>query len=275
MEIKNYGEYKDNHLIYNHRAFYNLDQYNYGSQIHDIFELLYLKNGDLNYTVEGKNFRAEKNTLILTPPDKQHLLQYNHLQVYDRYDVLFDETIVPAEIWRPITNGIDVLHLEGSPFIVELFEKMDYYCKYFKGETLKRILSHLTEEILYNIAVDSQKLLQEPSTAHPIVMQAVEYIDKNLQKDLDLDELCRELFITKSYLHQLFTKYLKISPKKYIITKQLALAQREIREGAHPTTLYTDCGFSNYSTFYRAYKNHFGYSPSEEMEKTAIRETLL
>ena len=114
--------------------------------------------------------------------------------------------------------------------------------------------------------------MNDAYTAHPIVVRAVEYINRNLHRDFCLDALCDELFITKSYLHQLFVKYLQMCPKKYIITKQLALAQREIRGGVRPTDVFIDCGFSNYSTFYRAYKNHFGYAPSEEGKREIVRE---
>jgi AraC-like DNA-binding protein len=42
------------------------------------------------------------------------------------------------------------------------------------------------------------------------------------------------------------------------------MAQREISFGAKPTDVYVKCGFSDYSTFYRAYKNQFGKPPSEK-----------
>jgi AraC-like DNA-binding protein len=79
-----------------------------------------------------------------------------------------------------------------------------------------------------------------------------------------IDEICNELFITKSHLHHLFMKHLNITPKKYITSKRLAMAQREISFGAKPTDVYVKCGFSDYSTFYRAYKNQFGRPPSEK-----------
>ena len=44
----------------------------------------------------------------------------------------------------------------------------------------------------------------------------------------------------------------------------MVLAQREILSGKNPTKLYEKYGFNDYSSFYRAYKSHFGLSPSEK-----------
>ena len=49
--------------------------------------------------------------------------------------------------------------------------------------------------------------------------------------------------------------------------KRIADARARIATvlGAKPTEIYTKCGFSDYSAFYRAYKNQFGYPPSENV----------
>ena len=67
-------------------------------------------------------------------------------------------------------------------------------------------------------------------------------------------------------------KHLKVSPKQYILSKQLSLAQRELRAGAAPTEIYMNCGFADYSTFFKAYKRTFGHAPSDEVYAEAIRE---
>ena len=101
-----------------------------------------------------------------------------------------------------------------------------------------------------------------------------EYIDSYMHTGLSLDTLCKELYISKSYLHQLFMRYLQISPKRYITSKRLLAAQLAIRSGARPTDIYTKFGFLEYSSFYRAYCKQFGYAPSEELSRQVVREIL-
>lgn len=98
---------------------------------------------------------------------------------------------------------------------------------------------------------------------NPLVYRAAEYIDENLLSLTGVDEVCSKLFVTKSHLYHLFNEYLNISPKKYIMHKKLTFAKREIYLGKKATEVCVKCGFSDYSAFYRAYKKHFGCSPTE------------
>jgi AraC-like DNA-binding protein len=97
-----------------------------------------------------------------------------------------------------------------------------------------------------------------------MVCAAIAYIEEHLTTLTGLDEICRGLYITKSHLHHLFTEHLQITPKKFIVSKRLALAQREICSGGRPTEVCRRCGFADYSSFWRAYTAHYGRRPSEK-----------
>ena len=53
----------------------------------------------------------------------------------------------------------------------------------------------------------------------------------------------------------------------FINNQRLNLAKSLIEKGEKPTKIYLDCGFSNYPTFYRAFKAKFGYKPNETIRK--------
>ena len=96
--------------------------------------------------------------------------------------------------------------------------------------------------------------------------RALDYIDKSYTECIGVRDMCRELYVSKSHIHALFSEHLRISPKKYLNLKRLAYAQRLIRMGQKPYAVYRECGFSDYASFYRNYKTHFGYAPSFEAE---------
>ena len=108
---------------------------------------------------------------------------------------------------------------------------------------------------------------------HPVISRAVEWIDERYTENITIDDVCEKLYITKSHLHHLFTVNLQISPKKYINFKRLSRARDMIRMGHKPTDVYTGCGFRDYVTFFRNYKNQFGHPPSDEM-KTEIERKI-
>lgn len=127
------------------------------------------------------------------------------------------------------------------------------------------MLTNLLQEICINVLLETKKAKETLySQTNPIVAQAIAHIERHLLTLTGIEEICRELFITKSHLHHLFIKHLGITPKKYILSKRLAMAQRQISFGAKSTDVYLKCGFGDYSAFYRAYKSQFGYAPSEK-----------
>ena len=49
--------------------------------------------------------------------------------------------------------------------------------------------------------------------------------------------------------------------------KRLMLAQQLLRTGAPLAQVCFDVGYQDYSTFSRAYKNHFGRAPSADTQR--------
>ena len=72
-----------------------------------------------------------------------------------------------------------------------------------------------------------------------------------------------ENFISKAQLWRSFKETTGYSPWNYITLKRLIKAKQLIESGEAPTKIFSECGFSDYTTFYRAYKKHFGHSPNQ------------
>lgn len=231
---------------------------------HHICELLFLKSGDATYRVDGRVYKLSPGSLIISRPWEWHSIHCNAAE-YDRYNILFSVDLLDSHIWEQIPSDVSVVHFDGNSLVLDLLKKTDYYCEHFEGENLRAILKHLVEEVLYNVVLAVQnQMVTRVYTVNPTINKALSYINGNLSQPFTIEALCEELFITKSHLHRLFSQHLGISPKQYILSQKLLLAQRELRTGQKPTDVSLHCGFSDYSTFYRDYKKHFGHGPSEE-----------
>ncbi len=73
--------------------------------------------------------------------------------------------------------------------------------------------------------------------------------------------------ISKPQLCRIFKKATGTNMGQYITVKRLVTARKLLHDGAKPTTVYSECGFGNYSTFYRAYVKNFGEALSEKHNK--------
>lgn len=263
---------------YSHIAFHSpnvnpVDISRSDQHTHNIVELILFQNGQACYDVEGRSYPLYPNTLIITRPGDIHQVRLTGDATYERYTLLFDfKKHMPAQ-YLLLENLPDVMLLEAEHPIVQIFHRMDIYYRQLDPEEYSQVLELMAREIFYNLAIIArEKQAAEALPDHPLIRKVVTYIQENLTTPLDIEQICDALFISKSHLHHLFLEQMHITPKKYILTKRMMLAQTLLRSGEQPTDVYTQCGYSNYTTFFRCYKQFFGHTPSASPESDIPRK---
>lgn len=269
----------DENLYYNHFSTdkIDVDEWPGETHIHEVCELLFVKKGAPRYFVEGKNYKLSKNTLVFSRPGDRHKIYFDESCPYDRYNILYDEKNLPFDLYGKIPPELDIINFDGNTLVCDIFKKIDYYTEHFEGEKLGSLISSLVNELFFNISIaidENENLDYGSASANPIIAAALKYIEENITANISVEDICDELYITKSHLHHLFINHLQISPKKYILSKRLNLAKKAIRSGQKPIEACMQSGFSDYSTFYRDYKNFFGHCPSDELDFEPDRRVI-
>ncbi len=274
MKHSIFAEYYDDNISFNHYSYTDMNFSGFEAHTHQAFEIIYVKEGDLTYVVNEKMYHVQKNSLILTRPNNTHIIYFNQKK-YSRYDIIVAESLIHPDVYQKFPKDVDVISVKKPQPFLEIFGKMDFFCNHFTGDALRNILSNVIEEIFYYLLVVTATVSDEISlntyTTDSLLSKVISYIEQNLYDGIRLEQMCRELYISKSYLHRIFSEHLQTTPKKYITARRLALAQKELQAGARPTEVYIACGFLDYSSFYRSYQKHFGYPPSKELDKKIIK----
>ena len=272
MKIRFKSEYEDRGLIYNHCLKTEQTQQDYRPHYHDLYEILFVRDGDISHLTEDAVWPIRKNSLVFVRPGVQHCIRVDRDTPYDRYDLLFQPDALCPGLLEKIPEDVHVVSFESNQLVIQLFEKLDYYCQSLEKKDLGRVLRALTEELLLNILLQLQAARSSGDIQkHPLTLQAAAYIEENLLTLTDIGTVCRSLGISRSYLYQLFREDLRTTPKHYILQRRLNLARQELFLGASATSVSAQCGFSDYSTFFRAYKRHFGYAPTETHHASVVR----
>lgn len=273
MKIQFKAEYEDDTLFFNHCVKTDQAQQDYRPHYHDMYEILFLKEGDISYLTEDAVYPVRKNSFILAHPQQQHCIRIDKDTPYDRYDLLFSPETIGPGLLQDIPADVCVVGFESNQLVIQLFDKMDFYCEKLSGSELGRALRALTEEVLLNVMLQTKESHKEATAKQPLTLRAMAYMEENLLTLTDVDTVCRDLGISRSYLYQLFQSDLGTTPKRYITERRLNLARQEIFLGAKATNVYTQCGFSDYSTFFRAYKKQFGYPPTGTHHASFLRSS--
>lgn len=266
MDIDKEYSFRSRELYYKHSVTEDPVCDAFYMHTHGMYELLYFVSGDATFVIEDKRYKLRRGDMVLIRPMKYHYIVIDSPARYERYGILFDERALRVDNTNMVDENVEVINLLERANISDIFKKLDYYSEHLNDKDFGDVTVLLIKELFYDLSI--KKHISEKDSAHinPTLTKALRYINENLFTMKSISEVAEEIFVTESYLFRLFKSELKKSPKKYINDKRLLAAQNLIQMGEMPTAVYERCGFSDYTSFYRNYKDYFGYPPSKEAE---------
>lgn len=239
---------------------------------HEKAELYYFVRGRGVFRIEGSEYPLESGDLLVMQPTESHLIVPNPKYPYERKNLHFN-----AEALRAIDpNGQLLLSiLNRKPGKHNLFKGSDFLGgsseHYFdcmmapSGDSRVNIFAGLIPLLNEMQRIHLARSEEEDSAADTTEYRVIRFINKHLTDPICLDDICSKFYLSKTQLCRLFKDATGTTVWQYITTKRLIKARQLIEAGENPTHIYaTQCGFSNYSSFYRAYVKHFGCAPTKD-----------
>ncbi len=106
------------------------------------------------------------------------------------------------------------------------------------------------------------------------IMHVLVYIQKNLDRELSLEEISREAFFSQYHFHRIFRALVGESLKEHIRRLRLERAASHLKyNNKQIIDIAFDAGYQTHEAFCRAFKSAFEYSPSEfRTNKTLITQ---
>lgn len=89
-----------------------------------------------------------------------------------------------------------------------------------------------------------------------------QYIIEHIREKIVVEDICQKFFLSKNALYRLFEAEFGMPIGKYILNKRIQLSVDALRNTNTPiATIATECGFSDYNYFIRAFKKQMGITP--------------
>lgn len=241
-----------------------------GKEFHTYNEILLFLGDEAKFISEHIKQPLAPNTLVIIPKERFHQFHISgpdenyHRCVLNfvdipQYEQLIKEVLCDVYLIPEITDET-----------AQLFSKLcrtaeSDSSEYERQILLYAVLAELLIEIKENLKLKRNTKVCE-GTVNPFTAAALEYIDENAEGELKLGTLSAHLHISPSYLSHIFKKDLHISVYSYILKKKLVLANNKINSGIPPMQAAAQCGFKDYSGFYKMYKKEFGISPVKKIK---------
>lgn len=274
------GQYiKKGYLNSEFRLFHLTDQetrevkYHY----HDFDKITIFIKGHVIYTIEGKSYELSPYDIVLVRHNDIHRLVVDNSQIYERIIVYISPNFMNAyktdsydlsycfqKAEEEHSNVLRNPSLKNS----SLFQSITRLEKSFSDDgyasDLYRQVLFLEFMIHLNRAARKNRLeFIDTDNCNTKILDILQYINENLNHDLNIDILSDHFYISKYYMMRLFKQETGYTLGHYISQKRLLLAKELILTGVSGTQACFDCGFKDYSTFSRAYKKFFHESPRE------------
>jgi AraC-like DNA-binding protein len=103
----------------------------------------------------------------------------------------------------------------------------------------------------------------------PSIGRALALIHGRLAHPWTLEELARAVGLSRSTLTERFTRYIGVSPMRYLSRRRLLFAAERLREGQQSVAeIGYEVGYESEAAFNRAFKREFGMAPGAFRKET-------
>lgn len=234
--------------------------------IHDLLEVVYCRDGELDITIDDVNYRLERSDVAVICPLVVHSYNVSARNGVDGVIFIVNTALYPAlgdmlSDACPVSPVIRSRDISGAAFYA--LSALCNICEnpLASGSELKSIawLGVALTELCTQMTMAERTL-----SARDTIMRTILYLQRNFRQPLTLNQAAAATGTSPNYLSALFSKQLRISFHTLLNAMRLNHALDMLRHSDLPVTeICYDCGFSSLRTFNRVFMDSFGMTPRQ------------
>lgn len=260
--------YRDGELYSHHTLDETPNSEAFTMHAHEWMEVFYFLSGDASYLVEGTLYPLHPHDILITRSAETHTPIVAADAPYERIVLHFSPGLV-----RQFDPELTLL----APFMDRRLGRHNLYPASadpegrlrgafagFSFEGVEEVRLNLIARLL--LFLTTLKGMQGSDTrlhapAQGMQSRVVRYVNEHLFEDLSLQAVADHFYCSRSQISRVFQQATGSSLWAYVTIKRLLAARAMIQRGESAAAAGLKCGFSDYSSFYRAYQKQFHHSP--------------
>ncbi|GAA0077744.1 AraC family transcriptional regulator [Clostridium sp. CTA-5] len=245
---------------------------------HDFNKIIIFLSGKVTYLIEGKAYHLKPWDILLVNNHDVHRPIIDSSETYERIIIWANSNFIKnhnyencdlSECFKlankksfnlirleaKIQNNIKLLigSLESS------LDSSEFGSKLLSNSLFIQLIIYLNRIYLGNMYINDNESLKYDKQIENIL----KYINNNLSKNLSIESISENFYISKYYLMHKFKKETGYTLHNYILQKRLLMVKDLIVNGEPIVKASIQCGFNDYSSFLRAFKKLFKKSPKD------------
>ncbi len=218
--------------------------------IRDHYLFHYITSGKGTFCIDGKAYQLSRGQMFLIQPGRRVIYYADKENPWSYIWVGFD---------GEFAKWLDKLKENVFEIEEDVFQRIKSCSSY--SDMREVFLASCIAEIICKILDNPQK--------SDVVSTVKAYINETSIAAVSVSALAESFDLNPDYLSSIFKTHTGVSLRDYIVTKKMKIAKNYINDGFDLSSTAQLVGYSDISTFSRAYKKHFGYPPSKEKKWNA------
>ena len=269
QELEMDSVYADTHQDISH------SNRNFQFHSHTFYEMLCCRNTcDAEYLVGTERYKLQKGDIIFIPPGISHrpLLPEQISEPYIRDVIWFSEKFVQE--LEKTTPELQQIRFR-KPFLFRTAGTgWESICDLIREGVREAeaaqfgwnsIVTANTIRILIQLLRAEQNTPVKPLVAEEpeLLDQVLSYVEDHLAEKITLTDIAHTFYVSESTISQTFRKKMGISFYRCVTQRRLIAAKKMIENGTGLEATAEQVGFSDYSSFFRAFKQEYGIAPRQ------------
>lgn len=249
---------------------------------HNFYEILYIRRGNIQYLLGTDRYRVHPGDVIFIPPQVSHraVLTEREDEPYERYVLWLSREFVAMlrGIWPGLRlngDGYRLLRMsaEHRDSVGGLFQRGVSFAAGGRPGGELEVMGNTLQ-----LLVQLERLFSDDGLAPPerekreLLDDVVEYIEHHLAEKITLEGTARHFLVSRSTVSHAFQQRLDVSFYRFVTQRRLLAAREHILAGDAMNSIAEQVGFSDYSAFYRAFRQEYGIAPRDYAKLRGERE---
>lgn len=238
------------------------------------YKLLLCVQGEMVVNCYNQEYRILPNDVVLIPPsltysgfclgEKKASFLYLFFKIDSPYNDLAYCLLMRNQFYILKQYLDKAMHLQFRRLMSnsnEVKEGSYFELKYLIMKYIIAFYSHYRNNMM-------QIEVKQISQKHTVIKDTISYLEKHVDEKVKVQDICKTLFVSQSYLYKTFMMTYGVSPQLFILNHKLIRSLTYLQKttlSIHEVAQKT--GFSNIHHFSQAFKNKYNLSPKQFQKK--------
>ncbi len=242
---------------------------------HAMYELVYMIRGDVMYLVEGEKYHLQPPCILIIGPTVLHKLFICSDEPFERHTLYIyysgndsPMSSLMAKCQPPIGHErIGSMYYQGKNVcpLKDYLQLLAGTCRE-EDEMLRELVPVFAQAFIAKLLMITRKSSPEKYSkgTSSTVDTMLAYLNQSFTREITLQDVANRFFITRDYCNRVFKKATGMTVMQYVIYNRVLYAKQLLIDGISAAQAAEMAGFSDYSNFFRSYRNITGRAPSED-----------